>query len=156
MRPAAAGDERFLRELDAVIRRELLGDISLPEPMLLQLLASQYHCREAGYRSRFPGAESFVVVVDEKPVGRLLLDCGGDVFHVVDIALLPGYRGFGIGTGVLEDVARRAERARKSVRLQVQRDNQAVRLYSRLGYLSVFEDEFSCHLELPGREEVGQ
>ncbi|HEU5001332.1 MAG TPA: GNAT family N-acetyltransferase, partial [Actinomycetota bacterium] len=103
LRPAESGDESFLRALHASTRQDL-AVLPLPPGQLEALLDLQFRARETSYRQQFPGAEDSVIVVDGKPAGRLLLQRALGApprAHVVDIALLPAYRGQGIGTAVV-------------------------------------------------------
>jgi ribosomal protein S18 acetylase RimI-like enzyme len=60
--------------------------------------------------------------------------------RIVDIALLPEYRGKGIGNGLLRDLLAEADADRESVTIHVERLNPALRLYERLGF-AVAEDK---------------
>jgi ribosomal protein S18 acetylase RimI-like enzyme len=52
----------------------------------------------------------------------------------MDIALLPGLRGRGIGSSLLAELIEESERSGSSITLHVEADNPAVRLYQRLGF----------------------
>ena len=52
----------------------------------------------------------------------------------MDIALLPEYRGAGIGTWIMRNLLDEAPGAQKPVTLHVEPYNRAVRLYQRLGF----------------------
>ena len=54
--------------------------------------------------------------------------------EVIDVALLPEYRGHGIGSSVLRGVLAHADRVGRSVELHVEKQSRAVRLYERLGF----------------------
>ena len=75
-----------------------------------------------------------VVLVDGEPVGRLYVHRGETEIRVVDIALLPEYRGSGIGKSLLRKLLAEADAATKSVTVHVERFNPALRLYERLGF----------------------
>jgi ribosomal protein S18 acetylase RimI-like enzyme len=81
-----------------------------------------------------PNAERKIVLVEEAPVGRLITDGSGGHIEVIDVALLPEYRGHGIGTSVMRGVIAHADRLGRAVRLHVEKQNRAVRLYERLGF----------------------
>jgi ribosomal protein S18 acetylase RimI-like enzyme len=55
----------------------------------------------------------------------------------LSMALLPGYRGQGVGTRLLEELFRVADGRFGAVSLSVSADNPAVRLYRRFGFREV-------------------
>ena len=63
-----------------------------------------------------PYAERTIVVVDDSAAGRLIVDGSGDHIEVIDVALLPEYRGHGIGTSVLRGVMAHADRLGRAIR----------------------------------------
>lgn len=128
-------DLPFLRALYASTREAEFAATGMPRPQVDALLGQQFEAQHAHYRRQFTGAE-FDLVLDRagEPIGRLYLDERDDELRVIDIALLPGSRGRGIGGAILRDVLDRARRAGKAVRVHVERTNAALRLYLRLGF----------------------
>ena len=57
----------------------------------------------------------------------------------MDIALLPVYRGHGIGTSLMQSILDEAAQAGLPVRIHVEQYNPAMRLYKRLGFQHVGE-----------------
>jgi len=75
----------------------------------------------------------------EDVLGRLYVDRWADEIRIIDIALLPQYRGRGIGRAILEsllDEAASRDRGRV-VRIHVEHMNPAMRLYVRLGFYEI-------------------
>ena len=112
--------------------------------LLLQFDAQRRH-----YGRHFPGAAHSIIEVQGTPVGRLYLHHTEDAVRVVDISLLPGQRGAGIGTSILTDLLTSAHAAGQSVRLRVAALNRAQRLYRRLGFVVVGETELDSEMEAP-------
>jgi ribosomal protein S18 acetylase RimI-like enzyme len=54
--------------------------------------------------------------------------------RIIDIALLPDYRGCGFGSRVLREILEEADTARRKVSIHVEMFNPARRLYERLGF----------------------
>jgi ribosomal protein S18 acetylase RimI-like enzyme len=136
LRPAAIGDEPFLRALFKTVRS---GDFAgLPPATLDVLLEQQYHAQDKGYAAQFPDAISLIVLHRDEPVGRLMLVAGERCRHVIDIMLLPSARGRGIGTDLIDAIARGAAAAgAREITLSVQFNNTAARrLYERLGFVA--------------------
>jgi ribosomal protein S18 acetylase RimI-like enzyme len=86
-------------------------------------------------RLEHPNAERKIVLVENAPVGRLIIDGAGDHIEVIDVALLPQYRGHGIGTSLLRGVLAQADRMGRAIMLHVEKQSRAVRLYERLGFV---------------------
>ena len=61
----------------------------------------------------------------------------------LSIAVLPQHRGRGIGTQLLTDLLREAEKRYKAVSLSVSSDNPALRMYERAGFKVVTKEEAS-------------
>ena len=97
----------------------------------LQLRAREQH-REATR----PHAELGILTLDDLPVGQLDLDRTDAGIEVVEIALVPGLQGHGLGTAALGQVLAGADAADIVVHLNVELTNDgARRLYERLGFV---------------------
>jgi ribosomal protein S18 acetylase RimI-like enzyme len=136
LRPANADDDDFLFELFASTREEFNF---LEEAQRQAILKMQYEARRFQYDEGYPEAEGSIIVLDGRPIGRMLVDEGAQAITLIDIAVLPEYRSSGIGTQLLQDLLKRGVNARKPVKLQVFKSNPAVRLYQRLGFSPVSE-----------------
>ena len=66
---------------------------------------------------------------------QLLLSDWEQEIRIVDIALLPAFRGSGLGSQVLAALQARARRAGKPLTIHVETNNPARRLYERLGFV---------------------
>jgi ribosomal protein S18 acetylase RimI-like enzyme len=132
LRPAVAADTDFEHELYASTRDDLrpLG----PE-VFDGLVGMQFRAQTMSIRLDHPNAERKIVLVENTPVGRLILDGTGGHIEVIDVALLPQYRGHGIGTSIMRGVLAQADRMGRAIRLHVEKQSRAVRLYERLGFV---------------------
>ena len=131
LRAAVPADIDFERLLYASTRDDLrpLG----PE-VFDGLVGMQFRAQSMSLRLEHPQADRQIILVEDAPVGRLIIDSVGDHIEVIDVALLAEYRGHGIGTSVLRGVIADADRLARSVRLHVEKQSRAVRLYERLGF----------------------
>lgn len=87
-----------------------------------------------------PGAA--IVVVDDEDVGYLRFVIGDRQSDLDDLDLLPEHQSRGLGTQILRDLMARAAVVGVPVQLAVLRVNRgATRLYERLGFLRVREDD---------------
>ena len=137
LRPAAKEDEDFLFHLYCDTRAEEVKMWGLATAQAEALLHMQYDARQRSYEFQFADAENSIVLLDRRPVGRMLVCKSGGEFRLVDIALLADTRGAGIGRRLLEDLQAEAQKAGKPVRLHVEKSNPAIRLYERLGFVTI-------------------
>ena len=112
-------------------------------------LRMQFEAQDSWYRGQMPNASYEVILVDGEPAGRLYVDRRPDEIHVVDIALLPDYRGRGIGSALLSDLLAEADGSGKRATIHVERFNRARTLYERLGFAEVAEHGVYLLLERP-------
>jgi ribosomal protein S18 acetylase RimI-like enzyme len=141
LRPASDADESLLRTLFATERRAQILAAGLEQQVADQLLELQYCAQRQQYQAAFPAADSAVIEIDGVPSGRLLVERRPGEIHVVDIALLPGSRGHGIGAVLLRRLQDEATHAGRRLTLRVARDNAARRLYDRLGFTELVGDD---------------
>lgn len=138
MRPAQAADEDFLFELYRDTRAEEMAAWGWDEKQQRMFLNLQFKGQSAHY-AQYPDIDHRIVLDGGKPIGRIFLSRRESVIILVDIALLPEYRGRGIGGALIEELLGEAERTGKSVQLHVVKINRAQNLYRRFGF-EIVED----------------
>lgn len=94
----------------------------------------QFDARERHYQREFPTADDEIVEVDGQPAGRLEVFRDSEQLLVVDLALLPPFRGRGIGTALLRSLLEESTRTGLPARIHVEEFNRARSLYERLGF----------------------
>ena len=134
LRPIVDTDLEFLHQVYASTREDELAVVDWTDDQKEQFLRMQFHAQHTHYQEHFAETAFDVVELDGVAIGRLYLLRGDDEFRIVDIALLPEYRGRGIGGRLLGDVLAEADRAALPVSIHVEHDNPAMRLYLRLGF----------------------
>jgi ribosomal protein S18 acetylase RimI-like enzyme len=133
LRPETAEDAAFLREVFDASRPLAAQLAPLPEALRETILAGQFQAQRAGLGAQYPRAHNLVIMVEDTPAGRLIFDDTGATLHIADIALSPAWRGQGIGTALLLELARSAEP--RGLTLEVAEENTAAqRLYAALGF----------------------
>ncbi len=100
------------------------------------LVGMHYRAQSMSIRLEHPQAERQIVMVQQAPVGRLIIDAAGKYIEVIDVALLPEYRNCGLGASVLNSVLAQADRLGRAIRLHVEKQSRAVRLFERLGFVT--------------------
>lgn len=97
-------------------------------------LAQQFDAQHHYYHEHFPSADYLVVERDGTSIGRIYLDRRKDELRLIDIALVPEARNQGLGGALLLDLLDEAQAASLPVRIHVEKNNPAMRLYLKLGF----------------------
>ena len=139
-------DESFLFELYASTRQEELDAWGWPPEIRGGFLAMQFKASQ-GHHTVFPDAEFQIILCDGVSAGRMIVHRTQAALHLVDIALLPQFRGAGIGAAVLQRIFGEAAATQKPVRLKVFKENRAIRFYQRLGFKKCGETELQFDME---------
>jgi ribosomal protein S18 acetylase RimI-like enzyme len=134
LRPATAADRELLEAIYAGTREPELALVAWDDTAKRAFLAQQFDAQDKHYREHYPGATFDVIEADGVPAGRLYVHWGDADIRIMDIALLPEFRGRGIGTQLLRDLLEAGRTSGCSVSIHVERDNPAQRLYERLGF----------------------
>jgi ribosomal protein S18 acetylase RimI-like enzyme len=94
-----------------------------------------------------------VILVGGQPAGRLYVARWPAEIRIVDIALLPEFRGAGVGSRLLAELLAEADQAGKPVSIHVEKLNPALRLYQRLGFARAADREVYWLMERAPRAE---
>jgi len=132
--PVGPSDEPFLYQTFASTRSDEMALTGWNAQQQELFLRMQYEAQRSSYLSQTPDAEYWLIRRDEMAAGRLILHRTSEKIYVVDIALIPDFRGLGIGSDLMEAIMHEASLAGKSVGLHVERFNPALRWYERLGF----------------------
>jgi RimJ/RimL family protein N-acetyltransferase len=146
IRPA---DGPFLYEVYASTREEELRPLPWTPAEKASFLRQQFQAQHSHYQQHYPGARFEVIELEGRPIGRLYVDRRPDELLIVDIALVPGHRGAGIGTGILRALLAEAAASGRPVRVHVEQNNPARRLYGRLGFVRVADHGVYQLMECP-------
>lgn len=139
-RPMQESDIPFLTELYISTRWEELQPVPWTDEEKLRFLRWQFEAQHTHYQKYFPNARFDIISYKKKPIGRLYLDQRENEIRVVDIALLPPYRGKGIGSRLLKNIMADAQASNRTVTIHVEQNNPAMRLYERLGFTKINEE----------------
>jgi ribosomal protein S18 acetylase RimI-like enzyme len=138
LRPAGAADDDFLRRVYASTRADELALTGWDAAQREAFIAMQYRAQAAHHHAQWPEAVQSVIVARQDgaahDAGRLWLHSRAGAIHVLDIALLPAWRGLGLGTRCLQDLMQQAAASQRALTIYVEAGNPARRLYDRLGF----------------------
>jgi ribosomal protein S18 acetylase RimI-like enzyme len=135
LRPAQEADEPFLFELRKATMKEHLARAG-------ESIDDAQH--RARLRHRYDAAQ--VICLDGTPAGLLKAYRTENEWIVVQLQIAPAHQGRGMGERVLHTVLQAAQTDALPVTLKVLKGNPARRLYERLGFEIVGEDERQFHM----------
>ena len=139
LRPITPDDEDFLYRV-YVGTREDIAQLGWDEQQQEEFLKLQFTAQNDHYKAQFGNADFQIILADGKPVGRLYINRSEDEIRIIDIALLPEFRGKGIGAALLKQVLTEGKKKELPVRIHVQQANPAFHLYQRLGFQKIDEN----------------
>ena len=136
-RALTPADLGFLSALYASTREDELAPLPWSAEQKAEFLEMQFQAQHSHYLKHYPDALWLIIERGGEPVGRLYLEYWPGEHRIIDIALMPGARGSGLGEALLRDVIDEAARHSKPVGIHVEKENPAMRLYRRLGFETV-------------------
>ncbi len=134
LRPVVPDDSPFLFEVYAATRTDELAVTGWSPVEKEAFLRMQFTAQDAYYREHYPGAALHIVLENDRPAGRLYVHRGATEIRIMDSALLPAYRGRGIGSTLLSALLAEGRQTDMPVSIHVEKLNRALRLYERLGF----------------------
>lgn len=134
LRASTGNDRAFLQDVYESTRVDEFRAAGLDEQAIRELLATQFSMQDTYYRRHYPHGRFDIVLYAQTAVGRLYHDWSGEEARVIDIALLPAYRGAGIGTSLMHAIVAQAARRGIALGLYVEFGNPVLALYRRLGF----------------------
>src|SRR5256714_14062048 len=137
LRPITPEDDSFLARVYASSRAEELAVTDWSDEDKAVFCRRQFDAQSVHYRENYPGAFLQIVESDGVSIGRLYVAHWEREIRIMDVALLPEFRGSGIGTKLLRDLQAEARSAGKSLTIHVERFNRALQLYQRLGFQQI-------------------
>jgi len=138
--PATTADTEFLFEVYAASRDAEMTLLPWTDVQKRAFLRMQFEAQDRHYRAHYPNAQFQVIHHEGRAIGRLYVHETADEIRIMDIAILPDWRGIGIGSGLLRDILARAASSTRAVTLHVEHNNAARRLYDRLGFRPAGEE----------------
>jgi ribosomal protein S18 acetylase RimI-like enzyme len=134
LRPVRPENASFLFSIYASTRVEELARTPWNAEQRQAFLKMQFAAQQLHYQSYYPDAVHTLVLLDGQPIGRSYLAREDLEIRILDLTLLPEYRGAGIGARLVQDLMAEAALAGKSLAIYVESFNPSLRLFERLGF----------------------
>src|SRR5689334_62985 len=97
LRSSLPADADFLFRLYASTRTDEIANIGWPAAQQEAFLRMQFNVQQRWYQKTYSQAEHNIVEIQGQPVGRMVVLRGQKMWQLMDISLLPEFRGRGIG-----------------------------------------------------------
>ena len=149
LRPAVDADREFLIGVYGSSRDDELSQVEWADGQREAFVRMQFDAQDASYRAQNPLGAFDVIEVDGCPAGRLYVDRRPGEIRIVDISLLPEFRGAGVGTHLITTLTGEAAASGCMLSIHVEIHNPAAELYARLGF--VFAGEAGVYRRMEWR-----
>jgi ribosomal protein S18 acetylase RimI-like enzyme len=129
-------DTPFLRQVYASTREQdlrLLG-WSPDDPAGQTFIQMQFEAQTTHYANVWSSACWMVILADGQDAGRFITDRSPERIHIVDLSLLPRYRGLGVGGTLVRQLLGDADVSALPVTCDVAVDNDALGFWEHLGF----------------------
>lgn len=147
LRPIIPADEELLFRIYASTREEELKVLNWSSAEKETFLRQQFNAQHRHYQQAYPGAQFSVLAMAGEDIGRLYVWRGPAELRILDIALLPAWRGRGLGSRLLRELLDEAAASHRRVTLHVEVNSPALRLYQRLGFRPISTNGIYCLME---------
>ncbi|TIX87650.1 GNAT family N-acetyltransferase [Rhizobium sp. P44RR-XXIV] len=149
LRPATLGDLAFLRQLYGSFRKDELAQIPWSQEDKQAFLDQQFDLQHRYYIIAFPQTDFLIIEKDGTPIGRLYINLDTEIWQIIDIGLLPEWRGLGLGSATLKAIQAAASTGKNlGIALHVDRNNpRAYELYRAFGFEAVEATETHIGME---------
>jgi len=146
LRPVTAEDDELLLAIYTSTRDEQLRQMGWAEEHIRMFVKMQWEAQTKHYRTHFT-ADEYIVLVDLKPVGRIIVQRSDDEILLVDMAVLTEHRNKNIGSHLMRSLTEESDSGGKPIRLHVLKFSPAVRFYERFGFTKIREDVVNFEMQ---------
>jgi GNAT superfamily N-acetyltransferase len=151
LRPVTPDDDAFLLAVYTSIRADELAQVDWAPGQKESFVRWQFDLQRTEYDTRYPDARYEVILVDNRPAGRIWIGEDETQIRLLDIGLLEEFQNRGVGTHLLKQLIAEAEEKHKPLRHMVfVLNNNAHRFYERLGFVVIDDVGGYKHMEWRG------
>ncbi|MGH9905301.1 MAG: GNAT family N-acetyltransferase [Pyrinomonadaceae bacterium] len=151
LRPISTDDEEFLLTVYAGTRAQEMAQVPWTDEQKATFVRWQFDLQRREYEANYPQTEHDVILVDDRPAGRIWISRGEQQIRLLDIALLEEFQNRGVGTVLLRKLIDEAKSVNKPLRHMVfVLNTDAKRFYERLGFVVIEEVGAYLHMEWRG------
>ena len=135
---AKESDKEYFRSLNRACYEDVVGRQFGPWDEELQNNSFELKWPENNFRKIF---------IDDELVGGIWVDDGPEFIQLREVQIHPDFQGQGIGTKIVQMEIDNARSQGKRLQLRVLFENRAVKLYERLGFRIIDQNEHQHVME---------
>lgn len=147
LRPVEEKDNLFIETVYRSAREDELKLTNWSEEQKYAFIMMQSMAQLADYKKKFPDASFCIITFNKQDAGRFYTWEDTDEIRLIDISLLPTFRGRGIGNYLLNELIKRANFTQKKISLHVDPGNPALHLYLRMGFIHIKNNGRHLYME---------
>ena len=137
LREAAKSDEPFLISVYRTTREEELAMVPWSEEQRAAFVTMQYTAQAHHYQQNYPESRQSVIYLDDQPAGRLYLNRGAEEMRILDITVVPEFRGRGVGDYLIAELQREARAVGKPLTIHVESFNPSMRFFEKRAFTPI-------------------
>ena len=137
LRPVEEKDDSFIEAVYRSTREEELKFTNWSELQKNAFVTMQSMAQLAEYKTKFPDAAFQIIVYKKKDAGRFYTWENETEIRLIDITVLPQFRGKGIGSFLLGELIKRSNKEQKKISLHADPASPVLELYRRLGFIHI-------------------
>lgn len=145
-------DLPFLKKVYRSTREEEMMLTEWDEQQKSAFIDQQFSAQHAYYQEVYHDATFEIIVIDGQNAGRIYLWESPKQLRIVDVALLPEFRGKGVGNIILDNLITKVSKEHKVLSIHVEYYNRALNLYKRKGFKVKDQTGVYYYLELETSE----
>jgi len=142
-------DEAFLKQVYASTREDEFRHSLWSEAEKRDFFDTQYKFQKQSYQMNYLSAVHRIIQLGDIDIGRLIVNRSDFDLRIIDLSVLPKYRGHGIGSDILRSLIHEAHGGKVPARLMVEKNSPALTLYVRLGFVKTGETASRYEMECP-------
>ena len=134
-------DSEFFLELYSKIKSSELHFNDFPEQIKHQILTMQFSTFEKSVIAKFNDSIDYLVLFNSIKAGRLILNIDDTGIRIINISLMPSFQNLGIGSCLISNILKEANKSKKAVFLEVDKSNPAYLWYLKFGFQEYDQNE---------------
>lgn len=136
LRPSLSTDEDFLVAVYGSTREQEMAMVPWTVEQKEAFIRSQLSAQLHHYRAEYPNAEYSIILFEDQPVGRVYVDRRATEIRIMDITLLPEYRGKGISSPIICRLKDEAAACGKELSINLDKLSQSHSIFEHFGFLT--------------------